>query len=94
MTVNEAIEFLRSGCGCVDVDDADMCEVHMDECADIIEKLAAEVEKWTDEAFKHQAAAAENLKEIERLKAEVLKWKKAWKIAYDLYKEEKYKYVK
>ena len=45
MTYKEAIEFLRESCGCTCADDVEMCEVWCDECADLIEKLVAELEE-------------------------------------------------
>lgn len=42
--------------------------------ADEIERLQAEVEELTEKVFVHSSAAMENLKEVERMKAQVPRW--------------------
>lgn len=42
--------------------------------ADEIEQLKAEVEELTEKVLVHSSAAMENLKEVERLKAQVPRW--------------------
>lgn len=44
------------------------------DAAAAMEKLTEEVDEWTQKAFTHQTAAVENLKECERLRAQVPKW--------------------
>lgn len=44
------------------------------DAAAAMEKLTEEIDEWAQKAFTHQAAAVENLKERERLRAQVPKW--------------------
>lgn len=45
-TIDELKEFLRSGCGgCEEPDDCDICELRMDDAADVIENLQAEIDR-------------------------------------------------